>query len=196
MRRAEYKKMDYRLTAPDGMHLMGFHGRAGTEIFQIGAYWGKGGGSAEWKAIQNCWGCGSHAYEYTSCTEKSGSDSTTKTKSWSIGVTKELSFGFFGMGSKLKIESKYSRSVVEKTERSFRDSTCVKKSFTCDKQYLWQWTYTSNFDGQGAVLTTTDALACTDEPRPCCMPFTFSKRASPTNCDLDPSAPNTCGGKR
>jgi len=179
--------------APAGTHLMGFFGRSGREVYNLGFVWGRGGGSSQWSRVYSCNGCGPLSYKVQRCSERSGSTSKQVTSAWSTSVANEMSAGFSFMGAKAgtktTITASYSRETVHTESSSFRNSWCTDERTTCDKTYLWQWTFSSNFDNLGPVVTRGH-YACTDEPFPCCMPGTFS--TNPRKCDLNPRAPNTC----
>lgn len=182
--------------APTGKHLMSFYGNSGSRLDKVGVFWGTGGGTGRWTAIRSCIGCGEGSFEIEECSERSTSSSTELSSSWSAGVTSEMSAGFeyqgvTGGGSK-SISGSYSRSTVSLASESFVQTRCTTRAFSCDKNFLWQWSFTSNFDGYGAVLTMGADKVCTDESRPCCLPGTFTEASGPRNCVLDPTAPNTC----
>lgn len=184
----------HTLTAPHGMHLMSFHGRVGSKVDKLGLYWGKGGGSGSWKAIKSCVGCDPWTFEVTECSERSDSHGAEVTSAWSMGTSTEMSAGFefdgFSGGATNTITSSFSESVVTSSSTNFKTSRCDKTLYPCSKGYLWQWTFTSNFDGLGTVFTHGGAIVCTHVPNPCCLPGTFSD--DPSKCDRDPKAPNTC----
>jgi hypothetical protein len=179
--------------APAGTHLMGFFGRSGHEVDKLGLVWGRGGGSGQWSRVHSCTGCGPLDYKVQRCSERSGSTSKQVTSAWSVSVAREMSAGFSfkgaSAGTKTTITASYSRETVHTESSSFTNTRCTDKATTCDKTYLWQWTFSSNFDNLGPVVTRGH-YACTDEPVPCCMPGTFS--TNPRKCDLNPRAPNTC----
>lgn len=184
------------LYAPAGMHLMAIYGRTGRRVDRIGVYWGSGGGTGSWIALRNCVGCGEVRFKLTECSERGGSSSDQLTRDWSMSVSQEISAGFefegITGGTKINIAQTYAEQTVSRTESSFLDTRCVEKEFTCDKNYLWQWTFESNFDGLGSVKTHASDKVCTDEPNPCCLPGTFTEQSGPRSCVLSPSAPNAC----
>lgn len=184
------------LSAPAGKHLMALYGRSGSRVDRLGLYWGSGGGTGSWVALRNCVGCGTVRFKLTECSERGGSNSDQLTTEWSMSVSKEISAGFEYMGitggAKVNIDTSYSEQTVSRTESSFMDTRCVEKEFTCDKHYLWQWSFQSNFDGLGSVSTHAPDKVCTDEPNPCCLPGTFTAQSGPRSCVLNPGAPNTC----
>jgi len=180
----------------NGMHLMGIYGMSSNKIWRIGFYWGlRGEVSGSWNPIPSCVGCASGTLKFTSCSERSGSSMNQQTQDWSVGVTTETSAGFdfkaLSGGVKTTIQAAYASQVVQSNTRSFKATKCVEQSFTCNKSRIWQWTFSSNFDGRGSVATHGE-MVCTDEARPCCMPGTFTAESGPRSCVLDPSAPNTC----
>lgn len=177
-------------------HLMALYGRAGSRIDRVGFWWGSGGGTGSWEALRSCVGCGTASFKVTECSERSGSDSDELTTEWAESVSSEMSAGFeyegIGGGAQVNIAESYSEQMVSRSESSFTDTRCVEKEFTCAKNYLWQWTFSSNFDGLGSVTTRAPDKVCTDEPKPCCLPGTFTERSGPRSCVLDKDAPNTC----
>jgi len=185
------------ITAPSAdVHVVAVHGY-GTEsnktnaIFGLGVYWGAGGGAGSWVPISSCVGCGSWSFDFEYGTKKTSSTETQVTQTWTNSVTFEMGFSFDGFSAGLSISNTYSKSVMHDSKDSFEVTTLQTKHFTCDKDNLYQWQMTSNFDDPSAPSSTfTSFMACTDNFEPCCLPGTFSN--DPTVCDLKPEAPSSC----
>jgi hypothetical protein len=185
------------LEAPvNNSHVIAIHG-FGTEanttsaVHGLGVYWGYGGGAGVWAPIKSCVGCGSWSFEFDYGTDKTHSTETQVTRTWTMTVTAEMGYSFGGFSAGLSISNTWSSQVMHDTKDSFEVTTMEKRSFTCDKDNLYQWQMTSSFDDPVTPVTTfTSYMACTDDFAPCCLPGTFSK--DPSVCDLKPDAPNNC----
>lgn len=180
--------------APTGMHLMSFWGHADRSpspfrVNSIGFWWGRGGGSASWEVVQSCVGCSAVDYRISECSTESGNQLNRDVQRWSTSVTTELSFGFSALRFGLRVENSWSRETVRESSSAFSRTTCVDRTFRCDRRHLFQWVFRTNFDNRGHVTTRTNLLLCTDNPRPCCLPMSTSDGNS---CDLDPAAPSEC----
>jgi len=173
------------------LHGFGMDGNATYPIRGVGVYWGAGGGAGVWVPISSCVGCGSWSFEFDYGTDKTHSTETKVTRTWTMSVTLEMGYSFGGFSSSLSISNTWSSEVMHDTKDSFEVTTMEKRSFTCDKDNLYQWQMTSSFDDPVTPVTTfTSYMVCTDNFEPCCLPGTFSK--DPSRCDLKPEAPNNC----
>jgi len=184
------------MNAPQDLHLFAFHGRAGDSIDKIGVYWGKGGGLGRWSYAPHCSGCDSNHYEIKQCSTTSQSMSQESKQSWSVAVKSELTLGFklLGVGASktTTVDGKYSRELISKTSESFKFEQCKTHTFSCSKNYMFQWNFESNLNGQGVITTNTGFKLCTNDPSPCCLPGAYVDPEQPSTCDADPSAPNHC----
>jgi len=195
------------MVAPTGKHLVALYGALHTQIMtdppspkvldDIGVYWGAGGGVGQWIAVQSCLGCSATQFEIKTCTTRSAKDESSLSDDWGWSTTGELSAGFnleaVSTSAKVDVSANGASKVVETASNSFQVEHCDTETFSCDKAYLWQWVFWTNFDRKGRSVSTTSHKVCTDSPKPCCLPLTFSNAADPTNCDLNPTAANTCG---
>lgn len=174
--------------APPGMHLMSFYGSSGVEVDNLGLWWGRGGGSGYWRQIPSCRGCSNFEYEVQTCSKEESSSGREVTKEWSVAVQSEMSAEFEWGGAGVSVSSSYSQKAVQTSSYSFSNTRCETIRSSCYKRGLWQWTFSSNFDGKGYVSTGGN-FECSDE-EPCCLPGTF--KSNPAICDDDWSAPNRC----
>eukprot|EP00929_Paragymnodinium_shiwhaense_P120419 TRINITY_DN92360_c0_g1_i1.p1 TRINITY_DN92360_c0_g1~~TRINITY_DN92360_c0_g1_i1.p1 ORF type:complete len:378 (+),score=53.90 TRINITY_DN92360_c0_g1_i1:60-1193(+) len=195
------------MVAPPGKHLVALYGALSWQVDQdppapkvlddIGVYWGAGGGVGQWVAVQSCLGCSSTQFEIQTCTTRSAKDEKSLSNDWGWSTTGELSAGFnleaVSSSAKASVSANGADKVVATSSNSFQVQHCETEKFTCDKAYLWQWVFWTNFDRKGRSVSTTSHKVCTDSPNPCCLPLTFSNAADPNTCDLNPTAANTCG---
>jgi len=186
-------------TAPHGKQVVAFKGLDRTQneigwLSGLQVYMGDGDiGTGSWTVVGSGVPGRWRPYKTAVCTKYSSNVSETDTKQWASGVTNELSvkFSFFDVTTQEKnmVYHNHSGSVVKTSEHAFSESQCVYTNTPCNETYLFQFQFSTDYRKMGEDITSSSFYACADRP-PCCLPLAYSR--DPSNCDLQPDAPNFC----